>query len=142
MKIAFRAANGNYIRADLTAGGLLAADRGVIGPWETFELVDCGGSAVALVAANGLYVCAEDGGGREVIANRVARGAWETFCVVELGLGKIALRTFTGKLLRPLDGGALIHAIADRVGPETVFTEIPEGMVERLQELDAVGKRI
>ncbi|RPJ07755.1 MAG: hypothetical protein EHM28_06140, partial [Spirochaetaceae bacterium] len=76
-KIALRSyKNGMYVCADLNYGwdGPLYSNRSVIGPWETFGLIDLGSDEVALRAyANDSYVSAADGG-----ASRVAASSWWT----------------------------------------------------------------
>lgn len=82
--VAFKAYNGQFVRAENGGGGKLKPDKSWIKSHETFELIKRGGDKVALRANNGQYVCAEGGGGRELVANRNNIRAWETFELIEL----------------------------------------------------------
>ena len=61
-------------------GRELVANRGAVGPWETFRYMwwDVE-DKISLQTADGSYVCAEGGGGRELVANRPGIGEWEKF---------------------------------------------------------------
>ncbi|GAA3201940.1 PQQ-dependent sugar dehydrogenase [Dactylosporangium siamense] len=86
-------ANGQYVTADDGGNSPLIANRGAVGPWEQFDVVDLGDGFVALRAhANGQYVCAENGGNSPLIANRGAVGAWERFQIVHNGDGSVSLK--------------------------------------------------
>lgn len=97
--IALKSHRNQYVCADPGNELLLIANRGQLGPWETFRLVDLNtgniqsGDAINLIAHNGQYVCAEGGGGNDgnniVIANRISAGPWERFSIHEVGGGQI-----------------------------------------------------
>jgi hypothetical protein len=87
MKIAMQV-NGRYVSAE-QGGGIdtrdpatpiaLVANRPECGPWEIFEIEDCGDGTFALVTAGGYYVTAELGGGGKLRTNATTVGVWEMF---------------------------------------------------------------
>ncbi|MFT7313751.1 MAG: hypothetical protein ACI9J5_001891, partial [Paraglaciecola sp.] len=108
LKIALQANSGQYVCAEGSGGREVVANRGVLGPWETFIVHDLDGGEVALQANNGQYLCAEGGGGREVVANRNAIGAWETFTRHDLGDNKFAFQAANGQYMCAESGGGQI----------------------------------
>lgn len=71
-----------YVCAENAGTQPLIANRTVIGPWETFQLIHNGDDSVSLKAlVNNMYVTAENAGAQPLIANRTAIGAWEKFDV-------------------------------------------------------------
>lgn len=103
--VALQASNGQWWAAESGGGDVINANRGAIGAWEVFRLIDLGGGNVALQCANGQYVAAESGGGRELICNRNAVGGWETFRRIDLGGGYIALQCSNGQYVVAENGG-------------------------------------
>jgi hypothetical protein len=101
--VAFKAYNGQFVRAEGGGGGKLKLDRSWIKSHETFELIKRDGSKVALRAHNGQYVCAEGGGGRELVANRDHIREWETFEIIELE------QLATPKQISPAHGTVFSH---------------------------------
>ena len=95
-RVAFQAANGQYVCAERGGGHEVVANRDKVGPWETFQMqptehssTQFGGGlnytgGVFLRAANGQYLCAEKGGGREpeLVANRDRPDDWERFLLL------------------------------------------------------------
>src|SRR5262249_26998612 len=79
--VAFRSrANGMYVCAENAGNNPLVANRGAVGPWETFARVtNADGSVSFRAQVNGRYVVAENAGAASLIANRTAIGAWEKF---------------------------------------------------------------
>jgi hypothetical protein len=59
----------------------LIANRVVIGPWETFQIINNpdDGTISLISCANGRYVTAEHAGASPLIANRQNIGVWERF---------------------------------------------------------------
>jgi len=75
-RVALKAANGKYVRAEGGGGRELVANRDLVEAWETFTITRHGAS-VALQAANGLFVSPQQGGGGPVLADGPAFGPWE-----------------------------------------------------------------
>jgi hypothetical protein len=100
-RIALKAANDRFVVCDLGASdamqGSLKADREVVGPWETFQVVDLGNGRIALKADNGKYVCADRALGNVLVANRDSVSDWETFVVKMLSNDQLSLQTLEGK---------------------------------------------
>jgi hypothetical protein len=142
MKIALRAANGRYVKAEGGGDnvGIVRADGEAIGPWEIWAVHRLPGGHIALQSSEGRFLSAEGGGGGEVHANRVladapgdvpvdlrtAIGPWEHWAVVgPLRDGApVSLRSFDGHFLVAEVGSADPILGADRtaVGPWEVFT--------------------
>ena len=101
-------ANGRYVTAESGGSAAMIANRGAIGPWEQFDLVDRGGGNVALRSrANYQYACAESGGVRPVITNRYVVGDWETFALIRNGDGTVSLRAqANGRYVTAENGGS------------------------------------
>lgn len=94
--VSFRSFNNFYVVAEGAGGGVVNANRTVIGPWEKFALVDLNGGAlqsgdaVHISAPNGVhYVMAYGGGAPQgatpplgrVFADRTVPQQWETFII-------------------------------------------------------------
>jgi sulfatase modifying factor 1 len=119
-----------YVCADLHYGSQapLYTNRDRIGPWETFELIQLGGSKIALRSkANGLYVCAEDAGNGPLIANRSEVGLWETFEMYTFGDRWIALKSMANNkyVCAESDGTGCLIANRDVVGSWETFEKVP-----------------
>ena len=125
LTVSFKArANARWVTAESGGGAPLIANRTAIGPWEQFDLILLGGTAVALLAhANGAFVCADNGGASSLIANRGAVGAWETFTLVPNADGTIALRSAANSRLVTAEAGGGAPLIANRtaIGPWEQF---------------------
>ena len=81
-KVALKAVNGKYVRANEGGNSFLIADRDEANAHEQFDLEDHGGR-YALRTSDGYYWCAEGGGGGELHTKRTeVGGAWETFTLV------------------------------------------------------------
>ena len=92
--VALRAlVNGRLVCAENAGAASLIANRGAIGLWETFDLIDAGDGYVAFRShANGRIVAAENAGQDPLIANRDAIGSWEQFQIINNPDGSISLR--------------------------------------------------
>jgi len=125
LTVSFKArANARLVTAESGGGAPLIANRTAIGPWEQFDLILLGGTAVGLLAhANGAFVCADNGGSSSLIANRGAVGAWETFTLVPNADGTIALRSAANSRLVTAEAGGGAPLIANRtaIGPWEQF---------------------
>ena len=125
LTVSFKArANARWVTAESGGGAPLIANRTAIGPWEQFDLILLGGTAVGLLAhANGAFVCADNGGSSSLIANRGAVGAWETFTLVPNADGTIALRSAANSRLVTAEAGGGAPLIANRtaIGPWEQF---------------------
>jgi len=127
--IALRArVNGLYVCAE-NAGALpLIANRGAIGPWEQFDVIDTGDGFVSLRAhANGRLVTAENAGASPLIANRDAIGLWEKFQIIANGDGSVSLRAaVNGRYVAAENAGAAsLIANRDAIGLWEEFDRIP-----------------
>jgi hypothetical protein len=131
--VALRAHSGHFVCAEEGGGRELAANRTMIGTWETFFLSPMGDSRVALRVHNSQYVCAEGGGGGPVVANRDWRLSWETFELVELADGDVTLRAHNGRYVcAEGGGGGAVVANRTRLGPWETFHLValrPETMI-------------
>jgi hypothetical protein len=147
--VALRAHNGQYVVAEGGGGRELRADRPGVREWETFKLIELGGSRVALRANDGSYVAAEGGGGGPLVANRRDIRAWETFERIDLGENRIALRASNGQFVVAEDGGGgPVLANRDlrqawetftlhRVGDAAISAAILPGLVAAIRNLPA-----
>jgi hypothetical protein len=108
------AANNKYVCAENGGNLPLIANRGAIGSWETFDLIDLGNNNVALLAVNGKFVCAENGGNLPLIANRGAIDSWETFDLIDLGNNNVALRAHANNKFVCADNAGQLPLIANR----------------------------
>lgn len=117
-----------YVAAESGGGSFLVANRGSIGPWERFELVQVipGVSVYALRAHNGQYVAAEGGGGGAVNANRNQIGLWEQFFMEDLGGGQVAFMTSGGHYLRVNVPGGVLDAVPTSRGLWETFDLMPQ----------------
>ena len=97
------------------------ANRGGIGPWETFTYIELGNNKVALLSKNNnKYVCAESEGWSPLIANRDGIGPWETFTVLPGHGGEgVGFRAeANGKIVcSECNGDSFLIANRDGVGP-------------------------
>jgi lysophospholipase L1-like esterase len=120
-RIALRSGNGQYVCAEGGGNSVLVANRGAIGPWETFDLIDLGNNAVALRSVDGFYVSAENGGGQNVSVNRLRIATWEKFTLMPKADG-VAFRTLSGNYLTATSGGgSSILANATQIGGQELF---------------------
>ncbi|RPJ05630.1 MAG: hypothetical protein EHM28_11685, partial [Spirochaetaceae bacterium] len=109
-KIALRSfKNGQYVCADLEYGpdAPLYSNRSIIGPWETFGLLDLGWPDCKYVAlrsyATGNYVTATNEGTSRAQASSLGCGDWEVFRLDNNGSGVYAfcvIDDFMNKYLR------------------------------------------
>ncbi|HEX4629560.1 MAG TPA: RICIN domain-containing protein [Chthoniobacterales bacterium] len=108
-------ANGLIVTAENGGNNPLIANRGAIGQWEQFQIIDLGTGYVALRSmANGLYVTAENGGASPLVANRGAVGTWEQFQLVDTGGGKFAFNARANGLYVTAENGGNSSLIANR----------------------------
>ena len=119
-KVAFRSyANRRLVCSESAGAAPLIANRDVVGPWETFTMVDRGGGTVALrAAANNRYVCAENAGASPLIANRYTPAQWETFQMIVNDDGSFSLRSLANGALVCAEsaGGAPLIANRSAIG--------------------------
>lgn len=88
--VALQSWTGKWVCAEQGGGGVVIADRGSVGPWESFQLVfSPDGGTVAFLAWDRVhYLCAEPDG--RVNATRTQIGPWETFSLdpaIQAGAG-------------------------------------------------------
>ncbi len=87
-KISLKSSHNKYIVAEHNGGSAVNADRGKIGEWETFTLLnndsDPGiiknGDKVSIRTGNGYLLCADSNG--NLAADRKWAGSWETFTLI------------------------------------------------------------
>ncbi len=132
---------GQYVTADPDAGPTLAATAASVGPWETFQLLDCqgrphGGDTVVIKTHDGHYLTAVDGGGGPALATASAAGPNETFTLIRVaGPGpvysgtEVALQSAGGDYLCAESGGGdVVNANRTSIGPwETFNIELAGG---------------
>ncbi|MBN1636570.1 MAG: metallophosphoesterase [Deltaproteobacteria bacterium] len=73
-----------------------------------FELVELGGSKVALIASNGQYVRAKDGGGGGLIPDRSQIRSHETFKLIKHHGGGVSLQAHDGHYVRSTNDSKLV----------------------------------
>ncbi|MGS0685665.1 fascin domain-containing protein [Nakamurella sp. GG22] len=114
--VALRAkANDRYVAADNVGKAPLIANRTVIGPWETFDLIHVNSTDVYLRAhANGRFVCAEAAGASALISNRDVAGLWETFQLIKNSDGTASLRARANNKLVTAENAGGAPLIANR----------------------------
>lgn len=81
-KVAFRAKNMKFVAAELDNGAYLIADRSIIGPFETFELIVVDAKTHVLKAHNGRFVSMPDSTGL-LFAAAADTATAERFRVIE-----------------------------------------------------------
>jgi hypothetical protein len=138
---AFQSIGGYFVVAEGGGGGVVNANRGAIGSWETFTLVDLNGGAlesgdlVNIQSVGGYFVVAEGGGGDVVNANRTAASTWETFRIERVDGGgtigsgdAISLQAYNGwaggggnYVVAEDGGGSVVNANRGAVGPWETF---------------------
>lgn len=97
--------------------GQVLADRGAVGPWESFLMGDNGDGSVSLLSHMGLF-SADGGGGGGVYANRPKTGDWERWYVIRHGDHTVSLRTINGHFsTAERQGGAECNANRTEIGP-------------------------
>ena len=139
---AFQSIGGYFVVAEGGGGGVVNANRGAIGAWETFTLIDLNGGAlesgdlVNIQTVGGYFVVAEGGGGDVVNANRTAAFTWETFRIERVNGGgtigsgdAISLQAHNGwsggggnYVVAEGGGGSVVNANRGAVGPWETFT--------------------
>jgi len=87
--------------------GAVLADRGAIGPWESFLMGDNGDGSVSLLSHMGLF-CADRAGGYGVHANRIQVGEWERWTLIRHGDGTVSLRSSNGHFFVAESGGGQV----------------------------------
>ncbi|MGS0685632.1 fascin domain-containing protein [Nakamurella sp. GG22] len=114
--VALRAkANDRYVAADNVGKAPLIANRTVIGPWETFDLIHVNSTDVYLRAhANGKFVCAEAAGASALISSRDVPGLWETFQLIKNSDGTTSLRARANNKLVTAENAGDAPLIANR----------------------------
>ena len=126
-KVAFRAPNGQYFRAEGGGGQVVGATGPSIGPSETFVVIDRGNGEIALQVSNGMYVSVPFVGSA-VMANATAITAAELFTVIDRGGGQVALRTQSGMYLRADSvSTVVVMANATTIGPTETFEMLEQG---------------
>jgi endoglucanase len=85
-----RGSNGQFVSSENGANPMMC-NRGSVGDWEQFTLVDAGGGRVALRSSNNQYVSSENGT-RTMQCNRPSVGGWEQFTMIYNTNGTISFR--------------------------------------------------
>ena len=89
MVIALKGGKDNKYCAD--EGETIKCNRGGVGSWEKFIIMDGGGGKIALKGGKDNKFCADEGS-NGIKCNRGGVGGWEKFTVEMLGGGKLALK--------------------------------------------------
>jgi hypothetical protein len=121
-------ANKQYVTTELNDGSAqLTANRGGIGAWEQYYLVDRPGGFVSLVAnANGRYVSAENFGNNPLAADRDLIGDWETFFVLWNSNGTFSFKAnANGRFVSIRSGPRLIADQDQNTTSSETFDPIP-----------------
>jgi subtilisin family serine protease len=116
--------NARYVCADNGGASPLIANRGAVGAWETYTVIDAGNGYIALRAhANGRIVVAENGGASPLVANRTAVGPWEMFQLIRNSDGSVSLRSYINGRIVVAENGGGSALIANRaaIGPWEKF---------------------
>jgi len=102
-------------------GNKIKCNRGGIGPWEKFKVVDAGSGRIGLKGGkNGFRkFCADEG--NTIKCNRGGIGPWEKFQVHKAGHGKIALRGGRHRKVCA-DEGNTVKCNRGGIGPWEKFT--------------------
>jgi hypothetical protein len=114
-------ANNLYVTAENAGAAALIANRGAVGGWEQFDLIDLGGGNVALRAhANGQYVTA---GASPLIASRTSVGTSERFQLIHNSDGSTSLRALANNAYVTAENAGASALIANRtaIGPWEKF---------------------
>lgn len=139
--ISFQASNGQYVCAEGGGGREVVANRGGIGPWETFVFQTGNGGTISsgdqgfLRTDHGFFLCAENGGGSTLNGTRFYGGSWEQFKIWKLdgngtitggiiNSGDTVAITSTNFLFLVAEGGGGREVNANRyaIGPWEKFT--------------------
>lgn len=134
-KIGLQGSNGKWVQVEGGGGSWVYSRADALGGWETFEVIDLGGSSVVLKCQSGQFLCAEEGGGGSVTATRWSADIWETFQVLDQGNNQIALRTYKGNYLSVVGDG--VSATATSITAAAKFTV--SNQVAQYVALRAVG---
>lgn len=139
---AFQSIFGYFVVAEGGGGDVVNANRGAIGSWETFTIIDLNGGAlesgdlIHIQTVAGYYFVAESGGGDVVNANRTVPLGWETFRIAKIGgsgvIGSgnsISLQAYNGwnggggsYVVAEGGGGDVVNANRDAIGGWETFT--------------------
>ena len=141
MVIALKGGKDNKYCAD--EGETIRCNRGGVGSWEKFIVMDGGGGKIALKGGRNKKFCADEGS-NGIKCNRGGVGGWEKFTVEMLGGGKLALKG--GKDNKYCaDEGSMIKCNRGGVGSWEKFTfEVLgcKGKVQTFQHGGFNGKRV
>lgn len=123
VQVTLQAANGQYVCAEGGGSQSLAANKGAVGEWEKFTLIERGNGVIALQAVNRCYVTAVGGGGGELHSRVKIIDIWESFKLIDRGNGKVALQCHNGQYICA-EGGGGQKLVANRnaIGPWETFT--------------------
>jgi len=113
-------ANNTFVSAENAGANPLVANRGAVGTWEQFRVIENGDGTISLQAVvNGLYVAADLNIGGRLIANRTAISTWEKFRPVSQSGGTVALQALANSMYVAADLNIGNVLVADRASPGT-----------------------
>jgi hypothetical protein len=131
----FESANGQFMMAEGGGGGIVSANRDVVGPWETFRVDLLGGdlaegAQVRIHTSDDHYLVAQNHGGGWLHADSSKPGTWERFTLRRLaGAGpihegdRIAIQTDNGHyVVAEGGGGGIVSADRTTIGPWETWT--------------------
>jgi hypothetical protein len=134
--INLQADNGDYVVAENGGGGVVNANRGSAGPWESFTLIDLNsgslqsGDYVYVQTYGFYYFNADYCGGYALSAVATFPSSYQTFRIWKVGgsgtIGNgdpVAFETYCGYYVVAEDGGGgVVNANRTSIGPWETFT--------------------
>lgn len=115
-----RGNNGLYVSSENGQSAMMC-NRGSVGGWEQFNVVDAGNGRIALQGSNGLFVSSENGQ-TGMMCNRNGVQGWETFGWVDMGNGTVALQGTNGQFVSSENGQVPMMCNRGSVGGWEVFS--------------------
>ncbi len=106
--------NGKYVSSE-NGNKPMNCNRGRVGGWERFTVVDAGGGKIALKGNNGKYVSSE-GGNKPINCNRNRIGSLEKFELVSRGGNKYAIKDKNGRYMSSENGNKAMNWNRTRIG--------------------------
>ena len=118
-KVALKATNNKYVKADDGGNLELKAIGDLPNSCETFFQTDLDNEKISLQAYNGNYVSAQNG---RLSASSIERQTSETFTCHDLGNNKVALIAHNGKYVSVNKQSLSLVTVTDEIGVNETFT--------------------
>jgi len=122
--VQIKAANGEYVCADESKGGIAIADRTRPAVWETFRRVHTADGRYAFLCHNGNYLCAELEREDQVSATAPDVGDFGLFTLEPIDSGLVAIRAYNGHYVTLDPATKRLSATSDTTGPDARFEVI------------------